>query len=332
MRSFSPVTALRALWQMRVLKRPFVLSHGISSRCNLHCSFCSYWREPGREMSTPEVLDMLDQAADFGIGVYNAWTAEPLMREDLPLILGRAKSRGLVTCLVTNGLLLRRRIGDLCDLDMLTVSLDGIRSYKELRGIDPAPVLEGIRAAREAGHEILINCVISGRNIAELEDLVHLAESLGCWISFEPMHPSPEISREVWQSLAMQDLPAFDAAMDRLMELKQGGAPLINSLTYLKMIKVSQNHSQSRKDGRKFSCHAPDIIMHVAADGTVGACRVHQEPLGNISSGLANVWEETRERRRESAEKCGGCMFFGYVENSLLYDFVPEVMRHYQWM
>ena len=276
---------------------------------------------------------MLDQAADFGIGVYNAWTAEPLMREDLPLILGRAKSRGLVTCLVTNGLLLGRRIGHLHDLDMLTVSLDGIRSYKELRGIDPAPVLHGIRAAREAGHEILINCVISGRNIAELEDLVHLAESLGCWISFEPMHPSPEIAREVWQSLAVQDLPAFDAAMDRLLELKKSGAPLINSLTYLEMIKASQRPSWSRKaGGRVFACHAPDIIMHVAADGTVGACRVHQEALGNISSGLANVWEETRERRRELAEKCGGCMFFGYVENSLLYDFVPEVMRHYQWM
>jgi MoaA/NifB/PqqE/SkfB family radical SAM enzyme len=282
-------------------------------------------------MSTPEVLNMLDQAADFGIAVYNAWTAEPLMREDLPVILGRAKSRGLVTCLVTNGLLLGRRVRDIRDLDMLTVSLDGIRSYKELRGIDPAPVLQGIREAREAGHEILINCVISGKNIAELEDMVHLAESLGCWISFEPMHSSPEISREVWQSLAVQDLPAFDAAMDRLMELKQGGAPLINSLTYLKMIKATQNHSQSRKAGRKFACHAPDIIMHVAADGTIGACRVHQEPLGNISSGLANVWEETRERRRELAEKCGGCMFFGYVENSLLYDFVPEVMRHYQW-
>ena len=331
MSSFSPVMALRALWKMRVKKRPFVLSHGISSRCNLSCSFCSYWKEEGREMSTPAVLKMLDEAADYGIGVYNAWTVEPLMREDLPRILSHAKSRGLTTSLITNGLLLKKRIEELHDLDLLSVSLDGIKSYQELRGVDPAQVLDGIRSARDAGHDILINCVISGKNVNELEDLVHLAQSLGCRISFEPMRPSPEISQQVWRSLAVRDIPAFEAAIERLMELKKEGAPLINSLTYLRMIKTSQRQSE-RNGKRGFSCHAPEIIMHVAADGTVSACRVHQEPLGNVSLGLARVWEESRERRRQMAEECDGCLFFGYAENSLLYDFVPEVMRHYQWM
>ena len=331
MKSFSPAMATRALWQMKIKKRPFVLSHGITSSCNLRCRFCSYWKQPGGEMSTPEILRMLDEAADYGLGVYNAWTAEPLMREDLPLILRHARSRGLVTSLVTNGLLLEKRLADLHDLDMLSVSLDGIKSYQELRGIDPAPVLQGIREARNAGHEILINCVISGKNIAELEDLVHLAESLGCWISFEPMHPFPDISQQVWQSLAVRDIPQFEAAIERLMDLKKSGSPLINSLTYLQMIKESQKQN-SKEAGRQFTCHAPEIIMHVAADGSVGACRVHQEPLGNVRSGLAKVWEDTREKRKELAAECVGCLFFGYVENSLLYDFVPEVMRHYQWM
>ena len=331
MKSFSLAMAARALWQMRIKKRPFVLSHGITSSCNLRCRFCSYWRQPGPETSTPEIFRMLDEAADYGIGVYNAWTAEPLMREDLPLILSHARSRGLVTSLVTNGMLLEKRLADLHDLDMLSVSLDGIKSYQELRGIDPAPVLDAIQAARNAGHEILINCVISGKNMDELEDLVHLAESLGCWISFEPMHPSPEISQQVWQSLAIRDIPQFEAAIERLMDLKKSGSPLINSLTYLQMIKESQRQKSSEAR-RQFTCHASEIIMHVAADGTVGACRVHQEALGNIRSGLARVWEDTREKRKELAAECAGCLFFGYVENSLLYDFVPEVMRHYQWM
>ena len=331
MRSFSPVMAARALWQMRVRKRPFVLSHGISSRCNLRCDFCSYWKHPGEEMSTTDILKMLDQAGDYGIGVYNAWTVEPLMREELPLILSHAKSRGLVTSLITNGLLLRHRIEELKDLDMLSVSLDGIKSYKGLRGIDPAQVLDGIRAAKSAGHDILINCVISGKNINELADLVQLAQSLGCWISFEPMHSSPEISHEVWADLAVVDVPGFEAAIERLIELKKSGAPIINSLTYLNMIKRSQR--RSRSDCRPgFACHVPEMVMHVAADGTVSACRVHQEALGNVRCGLAQVWEDTRKKRRQMASECSGCLFFGYVENSLLFDFVPEVMRHYQWM
>ena len=323
MRSFSPRMCARALWQMRVRRRPFVLSHGINARCNLKCRFCEYWRQPGREMSTPEILQMLDEAHSFGIGVYNAWTVEPLLREDLPDILRHAKSLGMTTSLITNGLLLRQRAGELADLDLLSVSVDGIKSYKELRGIDLRLVLEGIRAAQQAGHEILINCVISGKNVGELEDLVHLAESLGCWISFEPMHESFGIDEKVWGSLRISDIPAYERALERLIELKRSKAPIINSLTYLKMIRDLEP---------RFNCHAGDIILHVAADGTVVNCRVHQEPLGNVSEGLAAVWQSSQERRKETVQSCQKCLFFGYVENSLLYEFVPEAMRHYEWM
>ncbi|MCK9587601.1 radical SAM protein, partial [Methanothrix soehngenii] len=113
MRSFSPRLAARALWQMRIRKRPYVLSHGVNARCNLRCSFCQYWREPGGEMTKKEIFRMLDEASSFGIGVYNAWTVEPLLREDLPQILRHAKSQGLITSLVTNGLLLAKRADEL---------------------------------------------------------------------------------------------------------------------------------------------------------------------------------------------------------------------------
>ncbi len=181
---------------MRVKRRPFVLSHGINARCNLSCSFCEYWRRPGIEMSTPEIFRMLEEASSFGIGVYNAWTVEPLLREDLPDILSHAKSLGLITSLITNGRLLARRAKELHDLDYLSVSVDGIKSYRELRGIDLEDTLAGIKAAKEAGHEILINCVITSRNMDELEDLVHLAESLDTLISFEPLHESSGIDGE----------------------------------------------------------------------------------------------------------------------------------------
>lgn len=323
MRTFSPRLALKALWQMRVMRRPFVLSHGINARCNLRCRFCEYWSKPGTEMTTPEIFRMLEDASSFGIGAYNAWTAEPLMRRDLPEILGHAKSLGLITSLITNGLLLKARAHELVDLDYLSVSLDGIESYKGLRGADPDAVLEGIRAARDAGHEILINCVISGKNLHELEDLVSLARSLGVWISFEPINESPGISSAVWDELGIRNKGEYERALDRLIDLKKNGAPIINSMTYLKMI-------MSRKPN--FRCHASDIVLHVSADGSIENCRVERAHLGHVTDGIRNVWDSSRETRRQTAKNCRGCLFFGYVENSLLYDFVPEVMAHYEWM
>jgi MoaA/NifB/PqqE/SkfB family radical SAM enzyme len=323
MRTFSPRLAAKALWQLRVRRRPYVLSHGITARCNLQCRFCEYWEASGKEMSTPEIFRMLEDARSFGIGVYNAWTAEPLLRPDLPDILRYAKGLGLMTSLITNGKLLARRIHELGDLDYLSVSVDGIDSYQELRGIDLRGVLEGIKAAKAAGHELLMNCVINGKNINELDSLVYLAEELGVWISFEPINESQEISKPVWDELGIRNLPSYQKAVDRLIEQKKLGAPIINSETYLRMIKSLKP---------EFRCHASDIILHVASDGTIENCRSQKAPLGNISDGIHNVWRASREERKKIVEDCQGCLFFGYVENSLLYEMVPEVMAHYEWM
>src|SRR5512136_2384256 len=217
MKRFSPRLAAKALWQLQVRRRPYVLSHGITGRCNLHCRFCEYGAHPGKEMSTPEIFRMLDDARSFGIGVYNAWTAEPLLRPDLPEILRYAKGLGMITSLVTNGKLLASRISDLRDLDYLSVSVDGIDSYQELRREDVQPVLEGIKAAKAAGHQILMNCVISQKNLHELDDLVSLAKDLGVYISFEPINESPQIAKEVWDELGIQDVPRYERAVQSLI-------------------------------------------------------------------------------------------------------------------
>jgi MoaA/NifB/PqqE/SkfB family radical SAM enzyme len=325
MATFNPKIAFKALVQMRVRKRPFVLSHGINASCNLRCPFCEYWRGPGAEMTLDAIFAMLEDARSFGIGVYNAWTAEPLLRSDLPAILRHAKSLGIATSLITNGKLLSKRAHELQDLDYLSVSVDGIDAYQEIRGVPLEPVIEGIRSAQEAGHQVLMNCVVSRKNLAELEALVSLAEELGALVSFEPLHETPEVEGKVWDDIGIgdADLPAFRRSIDRLIEMKRRGSPIINSLTYLRMVR------DRRPD---FRCHAPQIVLHVATDGTIMSCRVHKEPLGNVSQGLARVWESSKKRREEIVRECEGCLFFGYVENSLLYDFRPEVLAHYQWM
>jgi MoaA/NifB/PqqE/SkfB family radical SAM enzyme len=323
MSKFSPRLAFKALWQLRVRRRPFVLSHGINAKCNLSCRFCEYWKEGEEEMSTQTIFNLLEEARSFGIGVYNAWTTEPLLRQDLPEILKHAKELGLITSLITNGKLLRKRAFELCDLDYLSVSVDGIETYRELRGIDIDVVLQGIEAAQNAGHQVLMNCVISGKNLTEILDLVQLAEDSGALISFEPINESELIEDGIWEEIGIRDLSLYRKTVDGLIDLKKGGYPIINSLTYLEMIK------NLKPD---FRCHTSDLILHVAANGTITNCRVQKERLGHISEGLFNVWNSTGDTRRKISQECKGCLFFGYVENSLLYDFKPEVMMHYEWM
>ncbi len=324
MTTFSPVIAAKALWQMRIRKRPFVLSHAINSRCNMRCGFCEYWKESGSQMDLEEVFRLLDEARDFGILAYNAWTVEPLLREDLPEILAHARSLGMITSLITNGLLLEKRADELEDLDYLSVSVDGISSYKEIRGIEFDRILPGIIKAKEKmENPLLLNCVISGKNLDDIEELIIMAKELDVKVSFEPMYEFGGIDSDTWNEFGIRDMEKYRRVVDRIIDMKREGYPIINSLTYLKMVRELKTN---------FSCHANDIILDVAADGSIENCRVHREPIGHIRDGIENVWEATREKRKAISDKCQKCLFFGYVENSLMYDFNLEVMQHYEWM
>jgi MoaA/NifB/PqqE/SkfB family radical SAM enzyme len=275
-------------------------------------------------MSLEDIFSMLDDARDFGIGVYNAWTVEPLMRPELPEILAHAHSLGMTTSLVTNGLLLKKRLPELDNLDYLSVSVDGIETYRDIRGVEFSRILPGIEEAVSRMEEpVLLNCVISNRNLPELRDLVLLADRIGAMISFEPMYEFSGIEADVWDNIGVRDKKSHREALDTLIAMKREGYPIINSLTYLQMVRDMHT---------TWKCHAPDIIIGVSGEGMVYTCRVHREPLADIRDGFENAWRQSRERMRATVASCRGCLFFGYAENSMMYGLNPEVIRHYNWM
>ncbi|MCO5382154.1 MAG: radical SAM protein [Methanosarcina barkeri] len=330
MSRLNPILASKAVWQIRVRKRPFVLSHGVNARCNMRCTFCEYWKKTGEEPAKEDVFKLLDDAREFGIGVYNAWTVEPLLRKDLPQIMAHAKKIGMVTSMVTNGKLLYERAEELGDVDYLSVSVDGIKSYKEIRRMDFETLLKGLKKAIEVRklqkqkNPILMNCVLTGKNLDDIETLILLAKKLRVKVSFEPVHEFPGISEEIWNEIGIRDTEKFRSTVDRIIELKKQRYPIINSNTYLRMVRDRE---------MDYRCRASGIIMNVTHDGTLETCRAQNEPLGNVMwDGFESVWENSEERRKEIVHNCKGCLFFGYTENSLMQSFNPEVLMHYEWM
>ncbi|MHC1602424.1 MAG: radical SAM protein [Methermicoccaceae archaeon] len=312
---------LKTVWQLKVMHKPVILSHTINAGCNLSCAFCPYSKLRGGEMSTGEVKSMLLEAHDMGIMVYNVWATEPLLRADLPECLGYAKSLGMSTSMITNGLLLEERADELVDVvDYLSVSLDGIQCYEELRGADVQDVLRGVRAARERGMGVLLNCVINELNLDELGELVALARELGCIISFEPVAEYEEIPDSTWDVLGIRSYEKYAKAIDGLTELKKRGFPIMNSYTYLNMIKSLKP---------TFRCHVDELFLHVGLDGKVVCCREKGLELGCVSDGLEKVWQGSRQRRKEISRTCEGCLSFGYAESSMALGGKLEVMRSY---
>ncbi|MFP3908514.1 MAG: radical SAM protein [Archaeoglobaceae archaeon] len=297
--------------------KPIILAHTISNKCNLKCPFCPFRSVEGEEMSREDIFDFLRKSKKLGILVYTVWGTEPLLREDLGECLEYARSLGMLNMVITNGTLLRDKLEMLKYCDYLIVSVDGVKTYPQIRGGDLDRVVEGIMMAKEAGIRTSINCVLNNVNLYDVDDLVDLAEELGVGIVFEPIHEYQSISQEVWEEYGIRDEQKYKQAVDRIIEMKRKGRSVLNSYPYLEMI---------REREPEFKCKVNDTILHLGLDGKVESCF---GVIGDANEDLEELWKKWRLQGKQLSEKCEGCLFSGYVETSLLFNLDRRVIWNY---
>ncbi|MBI2304165.1 MAG: radical SAM protein [Chloroflexi bacterium] len=171
------------LLQFSLDKRPVVVWN-VTRRCNLHCRHCYFGsqdKEYPEELTTQEGLAFIDSLAQFGVPVILFSGGEPLLREDLPILVGHAARRGIRAVISTNGTLITpslaremREVG----VSYVGVSLDGLeRVHDRFRGKQGAfqASLQGIRYCREAGVKMGLRFTITRANQGELPGLFDLA-------------------------------------------------------------------------------------------------------------------------------------------------------------
>ncbi len=175
----------------------------VTDRCNFRCTYCmpkevfgpGYQFLDRDEILTYEEITRLARLfVAHGVEKIRLTGGEPLVRRDLPLLVGQlAAIPGLKDLtLTTNGSLLRRQAIPLREagLTRITVSLDSIDDSVFQRmndaGVSVAQVLDGIEAAREAGlAPIKVNAVIEkGVNDHTMVDLARHFKGSGVILRF----------------------------------------------------------------------------------------------------------------------------------------------------
>jgi cyclic pyranopterin phosphate synthase len=157
----------------------------ITGACDLRCSYCLGAADaappPPSALDTSLILRTVAAAAELGIRKVRLTGGEPLLRADLPeLIGGISETPGIEeTGVTTNGTRLALLAGVLkrSGLDRINISLDTLdrERYRRLTGGDIGKVLAGIDAAIAAGFTgTKINMVIDpeapGGEIEEMEE------------------------------------------------------------------------------------------------------------------------------------------------------------------
>jgi cyclic pyranopterin phosphate synthase len=170
----------------------------VTDRCNMRCRYCMpeenyIWLPRASLLSFEELARLAQIFAGLGASKVRLTGGEPLLRHELPELVSRIRAAEGVDeiALTTNGLLLRRYAEALraAGLDRVTVSLDTLRPDRALafaRVDRHADILDGVRAAREAGFTgtKLNTVVIRGFNDDELVDLLEFGRRESAEVRF----------------------------------------------------------------------------------------------------------------------------------------------------
>ncbi|MBK8129337.1 MAG: heme d1 biosynthesis radical SAM protein NirJ [bacterium] len=155
-------------------------------RCNLACKHCYSISAdtdfPG-ELTTDEVVAVMDDLKHFRVPVLILSGGEPLLRPDIYAIARRAKDMGFYVALSSNGTLIDKaniaRIAEV-GFDYVGVSLDGIAETHDRFRRQPgafAASLNGIRLCREHGIKVGVRYTMTEDNAHDLLPLLGLLEA-----------------------------------------------------------------------------------------------------------------------------------------------------------
>ena len=253
-------------------RRPLNLMLGLTDRCTGSCSYCSIPERRSEEMSLPEILTLLVQAADLGCRRLGLWGGEPLCRNDLGEIIRHAKDLGLFVTVDTNGHLIPERDWDLKPVDHLNISLDGNReAHDSTRG-------EGSfdRTMRGIEHSVgryrfWTITVLTKKNLDQVDWILDLARRLDFLTTFQVLHHNDSLGCNEGLYPDDHDLRETVAL---LAARKKEGAPIGSSEKFLQHLGSWPDYTKNRLkqfDGAP-PCLAGDLYCNVDVDGSLYPC------------------------------------------------------------
>ncbi len=334
---------LRNLWRIRktgALLEPLAVTYYVTHQCNLNCSYCEDFGVARNPSNLPhqtldvarKVLTILRSASENLI----LTGGEPLLHPQIGDLLNyaRCQFKFREITLLTNGLALRDRVDVLSQIDRLLISLDSIDLdlWHNMVGTSQNQaerILDNLNWAagrQKADHfQIIVNCVLNPKTLPGATTLLDYCARRDILISFSPQ------SVQNWPSYELVVSSEYRAFLERLLILKDNGAPILGSRAYLKSL-ISLN---------PYICH-PTLIPRVLPDGgLIYPCRPIQRAGGGKGGSAINLltagsWQAAVKQAQQfygqPPETCSSCFQQCYAEVSLMQehplDYLWEYLRY----
>ena len=317
---------------------PYAVQIELTSKCNLKCRHCFMVKDDGIELSSEEIMDIIDQLVDMGT-FYLAFTGgEIFTREDLFDIARYASKKGFFLTFMTNGTLITaEEIEEIKKLKPVKfeISLYGATAkthdyVTQVKGSFERTVA-AIKELVELGIEVTVKTVLMNLNIHESGEIKALCEQLGAHHRISPgVAPMKNGSFEPLQyDLSFEDMGMYLSAEDF-------------DLSYLL--------EKGEKDpAHRFNCKAGKATCSISPSGIVYPCVMMPIAVGDLrEKSFKEIWhtEPSYELKRlrnltsadlptcstcELAPFCIRCPGVVYLETGDIIGASPSACRYAQW-
>ena len=166
---------------------PLWLLAEVTYKCPLHCVFCynpiDYTRY-GEELTTDDWLRVLRQGRELGATQLGFSGGEPLMRDDLEIMVAEARRLGYYSNLITSGIgLSEKRIATFKagGLDHIQLSFqDSTREMNDFLSSTKTFDLKQkvAKLIKQYDYPMVLNCVLHRHNIDYVQQILEMAEAM----------------------------------------------------------------------------------------------------------------------------------------------------------
>ena len=291
---------------------PLSVQLDLTYRCNERCIHCYLDHEDHGEMTTAEILGLLDQLAAAGVFFLNVSGGEIFIRPDLFTIIEHARKLQFSVKLKTNGVMIReakaRRIAAL-GVEAVQISLyshDAATHDKitKLPGSFKRTV-EGARLLRDAGVKVIFANVLMQQNADHYKQVQALAAEMGIRYEVDAtITPMMDGDRGIVAlnmdggrlAAIMHDTTLLGDQAERLLAAPSGPTPLDEAYETL-------------------PCSAGHTACYVSPYGDVFPCVQFPFKVGNVrEQAFIDIWKhspqlnEVRAIRVSDLEGCSSCV------------------------
>ena len=170
-------------------KGPLWVNAEITYKCPLHCVFCynplDYASTFKSELSTEDWLKVFKQSRDLGSVQLGISGGEPLMRDDVEIMVSEASQMGYYVTLLTSGLgLTEKRISAFKEGGLGQIQLSFQDSTKELNDFLSSTKTFELKSKvakliKEHDYPMVLNVVLHRLNIDHIDQILEMAEAMG---------------------------------------------------------------------------------------------------------------------------------------------------------